>query len=363
MKKALCVILCLLTMVTSASAAGFGQPQEAALVVSGSEITNGKGFLKNFTYLTAADMNTIASAASGESTYRLGLGDCFTEGLTYSTYENHGEPTWIYRRVYGLDLKVMAHALGIDTSKPMSITATSSDGMSKTLTDAFGAEAKRYSYDVNGQNPREINPILALFETTSETHELGKGVLPQLPALGKDSSDRTSLVFGYGQTAVDEVNSCYWVKQVNRLRFGTEAPALTFTSGGKSKTASLSSLVAMGIWNAEFGTVKATGLPLTSALEFLETELEEGWQVTVVNSSGMGISLTAHQAENAFLAWSATNSGSAVANSTSLRLYTGDGQELADVTDITTEPQGSISSLLAETIARFIAALAQHFAK
>lgn len=363
MKKALCILLCLLAMVTSASAAGFGQPQEVALVVSGSEITSGKGFLKNFTCLTVSDLDTIASAASGESTYRLGLGDCFTEGRTYSTYEDHGQPTWIYRRVYGLDLKIMAQALGIDTGKVMSVTATSDDGMSKTLTDAFGADTHRYSYDLKGSDPREISPILALFETTSECHDLGQGTLPQLPVLGKDSQDRTSLVFGYGQTAVNEVTSCYWIKHVNRLRFGSEAPAVTVTTEGKSKTASLSSLAAMGLWNAEFGTIKAQGLPLTATLECLEAVPQEGQQVTVVSSSGMGITLSDTQLEDAFLAWSAADSGSAVVNSTPLRLYTADGRELANVTGITLEPQGSISSQLAGTIARFITVLAGFFTK
>jgi len=352
MKRFISLILAFslsLPLATAASAAGadFGQPKRVSLAIGGNGITNGKGFMKNFAYLTEDDMERVADSASGEITYRLGLGDSFSELMTYSTFENHGTPTWIYRRVYGLDLTLLAQALGIDTAQKMSISVSSADGMSKTLTDAFGYETKRIAYDVYGDPGSEIGPVLALFETSAETEELGSGVLPRLPQIGPDSPDRVSNVFGYGQTAVDEINSCYWVKDVNRLRFGSEEPALTVrTAAGRSVSLSVSGIVSLGVWDASFGSVNVSGIPLSELLAASDISLPAGYGLEAASAGGKTVFIADPQ--SVFAAWSASDGGGRVENSTALRLYFTDGRVFGDLASLSVEkaPDAPASAFL-----------------
>ncbi len=308
----------------------FGEPDVPALVIGGSLISKGRGFSRSFICLSEADMERIVSAASGEATYGLGLGDSFSEPLLYSTYEDHGTPTWIYRRVYGLDLTLLAEALGVDTSKKLSISVTADDGMTYTLPDAFGAEEARIAYDVSGAPGGSIGPVLALFETTTETYELGTGTVPPIPRLGADSPDRAGCVFGFGQTAVDDVNSCHWVKGVVRMRIGAEEAACVVTdASGRPISTPASAIAAMGVWSAGFGSVSAQGIPLSELLRGLNVSVPQGHCVEAVSASGDKLFLS--DPASAFAAWSATDGGSRVENGTALRLYTTDGRVLADV--------------------------------
>lgn len=340
MRRGLRYLLLLLTLLTAVCFAWPAQaaettvsgPDTPALVISGSSINRGQGFLHNYVVLSRGELDHIAATASGEATFRLGLGDCFTEALVYSTYEDHGTPAWIYRRVYGLDLRLMAEALGVDTGQVMSVSVYADDGMSKTLSDAFGVKTGRWTYDFSGARVAAVSPILALYETTTETRELAAGVMPPLPQLGANSPDRVDNVFGYGQTDVREITSCYWVKNVRRLRFGAEAPALTVRDAGGSVTdMSLSTMISRGVWQAGFGAVKAQGVPVERFLSDLDIGVPAGHYL---RAQGLGsyADLTADQLAGAFLAWQATDNGSAVKNATPLRLYCGDGRVLADLT-------------------------------
>ena len=342
MRRGLRYLLLLLTLLTAVCFAWPAQaaettvsgPDTPALVISGSSISRGQGFLHNYIVLSRGELDHIAATASGEATFRLGLGDCFTEALVYSTYEDHGTPAWIYRRVYGLDLRLMAEALGVDTNQVMSVSVYADDGMSKTLSDAFGVKSLRWTYDFSGAQVDTVPPILALYETAAETQELAAGVMPKLPQLGANSPDRVDNVFGYGQTDVREITSCYWVKNVRRLRFGAEAPALTVRDAGGSVTdMSLSTMISRGVWQAGFGAVKAQGVPAARLLSDIGIDIPAGHYL---RARGLGsyADLTADQLAGAFLAWQATDNGSAVKNATPLRLYYGDGLVLADLTGL-----------------------------
>ena len=340
MKKLVCIFLALVMLLPiCASARGsekpFGEPETVALSIGGSSIKNGKGFLRNFICLTEDDMDRIADSASGEITYRLGIGDSFSEPMTYSTFEDHGTPTWIYRCVCGLDLTELARALGVDVTQKMSITVSAPDGMSRTLTDGFGAETKRVFYDVYGNPGQVVGPVLALYETTSETESLGNGILPPIPKLGGGSEDRVNNVFGYGQTAVDEINSCYWVKCVNRLRFGTEDPALIIkNTAGRSQSLSISGIASMGVWNASFGTVYASGIPLSELFSASDVSIPDGYGIEAVSSSG---SVFISDPDKVFIAWNAVDGGARVENSTPLRLYFTDGRVFGDLASISVQ--------------------------
>lgn len=348
MKKLLCLLITAalalsLALPSLAQTPDFGERENVSLVIGGSQISKGTGFLKNFVFLTDADMETIAAASSGEATYRLGLGDSFSELLTYSTYENHGTPTWIYRRVCGLDLTLLAQALGINTAQRMSISVSSPDGMSKTLSDAFMYETTRYTYGTDGLTSAPIGPVLALFETSSETAALGSGVLPAMPRTGSGSGDRVNNVFGYGQTAVDEINSCYWVKEVNRLRFGSENAALTVNSAGKSLSTSVSGIVANGVWRTAFGSVNALGIPMNELLDAMGVTVSGAQCIRAAASDGQAV--TVRDPSGAFIAWQAADGGSAVKNSTALRLYTVDGAVLGDLESLTVEEYASFTDI------------------
>ena len=333
MKKLLCAVLCAALLagmcMTASASAPFGEPEKVALVISGSEICKGRGFLGSFTYITEAEADSMAASASGESTYRLGLGDSFTETVTYSAFENHGEPVWQWRRVCGLDLTLMAQALGIDTSKEMSVSVSSADGMSKTLTDAFGVKTKRYTFGTDGKPASVVSPVLVLFETQSETSTRGAGEYPAMPEIGADSPDRVNFVFGYGQTQTDEITSCFWVKDVSRLRYGSEAPALTVRSGdGKKTSLPLSILVSRGVWTAELGTVRASGLPLEEVLGCAGVSVPQGRALRAVGAGGESTEIPAGDIASVFAAWQATDGGAAVENGTALCLYLKDGTRL-----------------------------------
>ncbi len=319
------------TLQTEAGEMTFSGPENPALVISGSGISKGRGFLHNYVAISPSELHKIAVSASGEATYRLGLGDCFSEAVTYSTYEDHGTPAWIYRRVYGLDLQLMAESLGIDTDQVMSISVYADDGMSKTLTDAFGIKNSRWTYDFTGTKVNQVSPILALYETTSETPVLSEGVLPDMPVIGPDSTDRVDNVFGYGQTDIQEITSCYWVKNVRRLRFGTESSALTVRDpAGSAIDISISTLLSRGIWNAVIGTVKAQGVPVLQLLSDSGIDVPAGYTLSA-QSIDSTIQLSTNELAHAFVAWQATDNGSAIHNATALRLYYGNGQILPDM--------------------------------
>ena len=338
MKRLLSLALALLLLAAPALPAAaaetdrFGEPETVALAIGGDAIKTGGGFLKNIVWLTPDDLDAVAAAPSGESTYRLGLGDSFSELLTYSTFENHGVPVYGWRRVYGLDLKLLAEALGVDTAQSMSVTALSSDGMSKTLPDAFGADTARYSFDPAGEKISEINPVLALFETSAETEEQSAGDYPAVPVLGAESADRVAPVFGFGQTEPTEITACFWVKDVVRVRLGAESVALTVTAGGKTVTSPLSAIVRLGAWDARFGSVRALGAPVTELLAALGVSVPEGKALRAQSAGGAEAVLT--ELSGAFAAWQATDGGSGVKNATALRLYW-DGGELADLVSLT----------------------------
>ena len=315
------------------SSDSFGTAEKAALVICGNEITSGGGFLKNTVWLSDEEWNRLAASASGELTYRLGLGDSFSESVTYSTFENHGEPVWQYRCVSGLDLTALAKALGINTDQKMSITVSAPDGMSKTLPDAFSYETKRYSFGTDGRTSTEIGTMLALYESSTETGELGKGRLPTLPIFGAGSPDRVRNTFCYGQTATDEITNCFWVKDVNRLRYGAEAPALTITdAAGKSTSVSLSTLMMNGIWEECFGSVSTVGIPLREVLPLLKISLQNGEALKAVSADGRSMMIT--DASKVFLAWNAVDHGSRVENKTALRLYSLSGECFADLSSL-----------------------------
>lgn len=68
MKKFVSLLLIVLLVFSLCPAAfayspGFGEPEEVSLVIGGAQISKGRGFLKNFTYLTVMDMDTIAACA------------------------------------------------------------------------------------------------------------------------------------------------------------------------------------------------------------------------------------------------------------------------------------------------------------
>ena len=329
MKRFISVLLCLVFAagLCLSAAADFAGPEKVALAIGGDQISRGRGFLKNFTYLTAGELEAIAASASGESTYRLGLGDSFSEELVYSTYENHGTPVWGFRRVYGFDLRLMAVALGVDTQQNISLSVQSSDGMSKTLPDAFGFSTKRWSFAPDGSVKGEVNPILALYQTESETDVRGGGTYPAAPVLGQDSADRVNNVFGYGQTETDEVTACFWVKYVDRLRFGSESVAVTAVdSAGKKSTAAISAIAAKGVWRGEFGSVKAEGIPLDRLLSSMGVSVGEGQCVMALSDKGTALYI--REPASVLAAWQASDNGSAVKNSTPLRLYCEDGHQL-----------------------------------
>lgn len=337
MKKLITILLALFVLISAAAPAlaqdeGFGEPESVALVIGGNQITNGRGFLNNFTYITQSDMDAIAASASGESTYRLGLGDSFSELMTFSAFENHGTPLWQWRRVYGFDLALLAEALGIDVSQVMSISVIATDGMTKTLSDAFGINTKRYTFDTSGEIVSEIGPVLALYETIAETEVRGDGSYPAIPALGADSADRVQNVFCYGQTSTDEITTCYWVKYVFRLRFGAEDVALTVTgANGKSVTASSSGMAQYGAWSARFDTVRAVGIPLTELLDSMGVSVGGGQAVEAVSLDGETLTISPSALSGAFVAWEAVDNGSGVQNETPLRIYCTDGSQLADL--------------------------------
>lgn len=337
-KRALCCLLAAAALAAfphTALAAedGFGHPESVALVIGGSQITRGKDFLKSTLWLTQDELDAVADAASGEATYRLGLGDSYSEIQTYSAYENHGEPTWVYRRVSGLDLTLLAQALGVDTDQKLSVTVSSGDGASKTLSDAFSFETNRAAYAPDGSVLSAVGPILALYATASETLEQGAGVLPQAPQLGAGSADRVKPLFGFGQTTADEVTNCYWIKDVCRLRFGSEEAALTLTdAGGKTVSASLSTLISGGVWNVELGSVRAAGAPLAALLEVMGVTVSSDRALQAVDSRGETMEID--DPSQVFVAWYATESGAGVANQTALRLYTRDGGCLPDLVSL-----------------------------
>ena len=309
--------------------------QETALVIGGSLITNGKGFLNNVIYQTQDDIELIYSKNSGEATYRLGLGDCFTDSaVRYSTYENHGAPEWIYRTVIGLDIQTMAQALGIDTDANLSVAAISDDGSSKVLSDAFGSGVTRYSYDTDGTVMGEVKPVLALYETSFATRDVpGKdstAKYPTAPEMGKDSPNRVSAVFGYGQTAIDEINSCFWIKSVNKLRIGPEDVALTVnTTDGKVRTSSLSGIILGGIYRTKFiydtGSYDVEGSPLKEILDSMGAGLTDS-SVIKAQSGDSSIIISASELDKWFAAWEASVNGSGVVNSTALMLFGPSGQ-------------------------------------
>lgn len=337
---AACLMLSLCVPALGAEA-GFGEGERVSLAIGGG-VTKGKGFLKNFSYITESDMESIRRVSSGEATYRIGLGDSFSEPLSYSAFENHGTPTWTYRRGYGLDLELLAQALGVDCSAPVSVFVSSPDGMTKTLPDAFGVNTRRYCYDTDGVTRSDARTALLLFETANEAEELGNGVFPGLPRLGEGSENAVENVFAFGQTAPDEITSCYWVKNVDRLRFGAEAPAVTLVNAsGKKSTAPISAVVSLGVWTADFGSVHAQGVPMSELLKAWAVAVPEDKTVIVVSDKGESVLL--NDVWEAFLAFSATDSGSAVSNSTPLRLYTKSGVCLGDVAsiEVVTEPAQS----------------------
>lgn len=340
MKKLCSALLCLvlaMTMLLPAAAVktDFGEPEEVALAVGGSGIKNGTGFLGSFVCLTGDELETIYTMCSGEATYRLGLGDCFSELTSYSNYENHGTPVWSYRRAYGIDLRLLAEALGIDTGKAVSVFVSAADGMSKTLSDAFSVNTKRYAFDTAGVRQGEARTMLMMFETAGETGELGTGEYPALPRLGAESPDRVGLTFAFGQTANDEITSCFWVKNVNRLRIGTEMAVILMTSAaGKQSTAPMSAIAALGRWSASFGSVNAQGLPLSVLLEAYGITVSSGESVKAVSCNGDELYISAGELPGAFAAWNATDGGSKVTNATALRLYTTGGKMLADLSEV-----------------------------
>jgi hypothetical protein len=264
------------------------------------------------------------------------LGDSFTDNaVRYSTYENHGTPEWIYRTVIGLDIQTMAQALGVDTSANLSVAVASDDGSSKVLPDAFNAETVRYSYNPDGTVLGEVKPILALYETSYTTQEVpgesSGAKFPTAPQVGSDSEQQVRNVFGFGQTAIDEINSCYWIKSVNKIRIGQENAALTVElANGQIKTSSLSGIILGGIYRTSYtydSTVyNVEGAPLKNVLEKLDVGLNANSIVRATSSDGSSVDITASELDDWFAAWEASENGSGVDNDTPLMLFGPDGK-------------------------------------
>gem|GEM_PF-5296134 len=312
-------------------------PARVGLVIGGNRISGGQGFLHNFRYLTEAQLKDIQNNGSGEYTYKYGLGDSYIESpALYSVYENHGTPTWGYRCVAGLDLRLLAEALGIDTSQKLSLEVKGADGMSKVIPDAFGAEVKRYVYDAHGRISREIGPALALYESGNEIYTApspeAPAALPRPPQTGAGSSDAVSPTFAYGQTSPTDSNNCNWVKYVDKLRIGPEDVALTVaTDSGRKVTTSISEIVRLGVYSAGYSFSEAGasiahlayGLPLTALLDSLGVSVDAGQSIRAYGLTGQSRDFSAAAAAAVFCAWDAQQNGSSVGNATALRLYCG----------------------------------------
>ena len=325
------------------------EPEAIGVVFGGNQITKGQGFLGNFRYVTEAELDEIRYGGSGTHTYKFGLGDSFTETpILYSTYENHGTPTYNYRYAAGLDIKTIATALGIDTAQSLSVEAKATDGSSTVLADAFGFETTRYSYDIYGERKDVVMPILALFETELSTFTApskeSPATVPAAPDTGSGSDDVVRATFGYGQTSTTEESNCQWIKYINKLRIGGEDVALTIRdSAGKTITTSISEIVRRGEYRAEYSfesgaetvTHNVLGIPLAVLLDEMNIEVPSGYALQLQSASDTK-TVTKDKLDSIFAAWSAQTNGRAVSNATAIRLY-GAGQYERDVvfTDLT----------------------------
>lgn len=312
--------------------------EEVALVFGGSQITKGVGFLNNVAYLTQDALDEIQNSNNGSIAYKYGLGDSLLSSASlYSTYDNHGTAVWRYRRVYGFDLELLAEALGVDTSQPVTVAAVAKDDYTAALENAF--DTGRYYINPQGELERVAKPVLALYDNSVISNdEPGAGstvALPGAPTVGADSEDKIEPMFGYGQTDYLDHNGCKWVQYVNRIRFGTELPAVYIhTADEKTVTKPLSGMLLLGIYRTSFtygsDTYDVSGVPLTELLEDLGVTVEAGEALRAVSSDGKAAEIAYSELGDCFLAWDATISGSAVTNNTALRLYTPD-YELADL--------------------------------
>ena len=320
-------------------------PTPVALVIGGSQITKGQGYLQNFKYLTNDELDDIRKGASGTTTYKYGLGDSYLEApLLYSVCENHGTYCWGYRYVTGLDLSKVAGALGIDTNQVLDIGVKATDGMETSLSDAFGYKIKRYCYDINGKISNEVLPSLVFFESVNETATEPSAenptTIPASPNTSFGSSDMTSQpIFGFGQISSRESNNCLWVKNVNKIRIGPEAVALTvLKSTGSKVTTSISDIVRRGLYTTNYSfssagktvTHQVYGIPLKTLMEQMGVAVDSSCSLQATDINGGTRTITATDIPYWFVSWDARNSGSAVTNKTALRLY-GPGQSDSEV--------------------------------
>lgn len=313
------------------------EPVSPVLVIGGQEISNGMGFLDNFYYLTVGQIPTSAAGPYNIPS-TLGGSEAWQRGMIYSSLEDHGTPTYYYRVTEGILLNKLAQALGVDTTKNISVEAKATDGYSSVLSDAFSVTTDRYYYPADGSAGSLRMPILdfsintKLSSLTYPDSELAEPVMSS-STLGV----LPSLV--YGQTVYDEHNHCKIVKNVNRLRLGGDQSAfIAYNSENEiEKSITLSDIVNLGVYETDYAylsqnaniTHHLKGLPLTDLLSAMGLSVNPGQTLLVkvksgdMDAAGYAVRTIPYAEINkCFAAYDAVGDDeSAVNNETSLRIY------------------------------------------
>ena len=304
----------------------------ASVVVLGSQtMTAGKGFLGNFTYLTASDINNLRTGAT--TTGALGLGNSWFDKTMYSSGENHGTPTWLYHCATGIDLQKAFAALGVNESGT-SLSVKATDNYGSTYADAFAGN--RYYYNQYGSpSALSVPPALILkrdkVESTSAPAIDSTVVLPTTDA----STDGTPL-FGYGQTSADEHTNCTWIQNTNKIVAGDEnitaATGLSVVEGTNKQNISIWEMVRKGVYSTSYTYLKSgvtdpvtdtlKGIPLDTLLTSMGITLASNEQLSITSSDNWASDPIPYaDLGKWFVAYEGNQNGTPLTNQTAIRLY------------------------------------------
>ena len=284
------------------------QAETPALIITGQGASGADGFTGNYKILTENQMKGINSEETAKAFFPSAKDSLYLDNIKYSCQTKEAKGGWGTMIISGLNLKSVAQAMGIDTSKAVNVFSRGTDGYSGTLVDAFSTE--RYAFpNENAEAGDAVDPAIAFNSNIAQSE------LPRLV---------------FGQMTSGDFNMLGWAKWLKCIWIGSKENVLTLNLGSESKSFTLADIIGTksGSYTSTYQytddgkqvTVQATGIPLDKLIS------DAGFSGASAVKINTGESISAAEMSRYFLAYDAEADGQKVQSSSQLILY-GPGTE------------------------------------
>lgn len=307
----------------NASNSNNGGKEELGLLIISSDLKEGDGFINNYIYLTADELEAIKT---NKNPQLYGLGNSYVGPKLYSSYENHGSPIYRYHMAEGLDFRaIMDTVISGGSMAIQKYNIYSSDNYASAI-DNSNTDYLKYYAPNDEQGTGGAFAMLALSKLDSDGYSSKSHVPASLPVTTEPLPKGENVLI-MGQSAYDDQNHCQFVQKANTVKFIGFNPSTNYTikTHHNSRILSLNTLINMGIYRKD----NVEGVPLSTVMESMGidkymTSYSDN-KVSIESINGNITTLPFNKYETSYIVWNFLNGKTVPEEQNSqFALYTGD---------------------------------------